>query len=284
MKKETQKKERTDYYSRNRARILKKRKEYLNRPGVRERQLKYLHEYYQINRKSLLEKKKEYLQRPEVVVNRNSEESKEKRRKNNQRYRESIHGKKKRTEYDKLYRRMINPDYWKKRYLNKREEIRAKQREYEATPDAKAKKRAYERRPDRRLIKAKYTMDYQARSDVREKRNATSRAFKRSPRGLQKAQFYNEIRRGRLRGALGSFTEEEWLAKRNATNGRCPFCESQVGVEKMTIDHILPLSKGGSNSISNIRALCRNCNSGRGNRGYSYFMDKKTGKTLKVYG
>ncbi|HSU72528.1 MAG TPA: HNH endonuclease signature motif containing protein [Candidatus Binatia bacterium] len=186
----------------------------------------------------------------------------------------------KRNAYNREYY-LKNRDYWKKRYQNKRDEIRAKQKQYAATPQARALKQAYERRLERRLIKAKYTSEYQSRPHVQKKRGEQSRLLRRSPKGLESARIYNELRRGRKLKAEGSFTRKEWLTKRNSSEGKCPFCQKQVGVEKMTIDHIIPLSKGGSNYISNIRAICRSCNSAIGNRGYFYCV--RNGKRMRVY-
>ena len=45
---------------------------------------------------------------------------------------------------------------------------------------------------------------------------------------------------------------------------RCRGCGRPAGEVKLEIDHIRPVSRGGSNDIQNLRALCYDCNRGRG--------------------
>lgn len=45
---------------------------------------------------------------------------------------------------------------------------------------------------------------------------------------------------------------------------RCPACgQSMTLANPPTLDHRVPLSKGGTNEASNLRVLCRHCNLGR---------------------
>ena len=70
-------------------------------------------------------------------------------------------------------------------------------------------------------------------------------------------------RYAREKGAVGSHTLQEWEELKNKHNNKCAICGKEA---KLTKDHIIPLSKGGSNYISNIQPLCRNCNSKKNNK------------------
>lgn len=58
---------------------------------------------------------------------------------------------------------------------------------------------------------------------------------------------------------------ELWLELRkevwNRDKGKCVRCGASVTLKKAHIDHIEPLSRGGSNSLENLRTLCRTCHS-----------------------
>jgi 5-methylcytosine-specific restriction endonuclease McrA len=42
-------------------------------------------------------------------------------------------------------------------------------------------------------------------------------------------------------------------------SSRCAYCKRSIKA-KFHVDHIMPLSKGGSNSAKNIQLLCQTCN------------------------
>ena len=48
-------------------------------------------------------------------------------------------------------------------------------------------------------------------------------------------------------------------------NGKCAICGKPVKFKKMTIDHITPLSRGGTNDIKNLQLACKRCNSMKSN-------------------
>ena len=71
-------------------------------------------------------------------------------------------------------------------------------------------------------------------------------------------------KRNRLKGAtikeLGSHTYGDWELLKKQYGHTCPCCHKSEPEIKLTEDHIIPLSKGGSDLIENIQPLCLRCN------------------------
>lgn len=57
----------------------------------------------------------------------------------------------------------------------------------------------------------------------------------------------------------------------------CFYCKKAFLVENLTIEHIIPLSLGGTNDISNITLACAPCNQKRGRE--TWFLKKQLLKT-----
>ncbi|BAQ63984.1 HNH endonuclease [Geminocystis sp. NIES-3709] len=46
----------------------------------------------------------------------------------------------------------------------------------------------------------------------------------------------------------------------NRDKYQCQSCGKKLEETTLSIDHIIPLAKGGSNDMSNLQTLCLNCN------------------------
>ena len=79
---------------------------------------------------------------------------------------------------------------------------------------------------------------------------------------LQKARA---VRLG-LRLAQNTLTARQWLDCLIAQGWRCAYCGKphEEHVEELTIDHVLPLKRGGANTSENIVPACRACNRAKG--------------------
>lgn len=78
--------------------------------------------------------------------------------------------------------------------------------------------------------------------------------------------YTNAIRRALLKNSKGSFSYEDWIYIKRKFNYTCQMCGKKEPEIKLTIDHIIPLSKGGDNDIKNIQPLCKFCNCSKGNK------------------
>jgi 5-methylcytosine-specific restriction endonuclease McrA len=79
-----------------------------------------------------------------------------------------------------------------------------------------------------------------------------------------------EHRRPRYEAVRNSdFTFDQWLEVISEFDCKCVYCgRSDV---KLTMDHVIPISKGGPHTKDNIVPACRSCNSKKGAKDPSFF-------------
>lgn len=92
---------------------------------------------------------------------------------------------------------------------------------------------------------------------------AASESWRKTHR--DRAHEYHARRSALSRAAFIEDVKIGYLVARD--HGRCGICGKAVAVSDRSIDHILPLSRGGQHSYANTRLTHRRCNSARAHRG-----------------
>lgn len=120
-----------------------------------------------------------------------------------------------------------------------------------------------------------YFSDLQKRKQIKErqirwyqenKKRVLSQKRKWKKINIQKYLHSKRLRKYREKGAKGKHTLQEWEELKKQYNWTCPDCGKKEPDIKLTEDHIIPISRGGSNWIENIQPLCKSCNSKKHNK------------------
>jgi 5-methylcytosine-specific restriction endonuclease McrA len=72
----------------------------------------------------------------------------------------------------------------------------------------------------------------------------------------------------RRKEATGSHTRREWLELLGSFDNQCAYCQYQpkMGDKPLIKEHLVALSQGGYDDISNIVPACQSCNASKYNR------------------
>lgn len=65
----------------------------------------------------------------------------------------------------------------------------------------------------------------------------------------------------------GSISESQWQEVKRKYDFRCLRCGKK---KPLTLDHVVPISKGGCHEVSNIQPLCLECNSSKSTKDTDY--------------
>ena len=71
-----------------------------------------------------------------------------------------------------------------------------------------------------------------------------------------------------------TFSKEERTAIARNQRYRCMYCGVRLTSDNLQIDHMDPVSRGGSNDDENLQALCRRCNIRKGNHTDDEFRER----------
>lgn len=97
--------------------------------------------------------------------------------------------------------------------------------------------------------------------------------YKKEYSKTDKSKFIHKIKHSKRRAQMEAtnvkdvITQKQWETIIYEQNKRCAMCKCLFNENRVpTMDHIVPLSRGGLNSSDNIQALCGSCNSKKNNR------------------
>jgi 5-methylcytosine-specific restriction endonuclease McrA len=114
-------------------------------------------------------------------------------------------------------------------------------------------------------MKERRRRDYE---ENKEREREWHRRYCERNRGIQ--QIRRSKRRARILANGDSLTLEEWNEIQARWGHACLCCGRCAPEIKLTVDHVLPLSKGGSNAAHNIQPLCGSCNSRKKDKHIDY--------------
>lgn len=100
------------------------------------------------------------------------------------------------------------------------------------------------------------------------KKNAVRRAETQREWNINnpdKAREYHHRRRTLKLEAEGTHTADDIRVQQDRQKGKCYYCHSDFG-DNYHVDHIVPLSRGGSDDPDNLVITCEQCNKSKGNR------------------
>lgn len=146
-------------------------------------------------------------------------------------------------EYDRRYRRLnlsrarqVDRERYRRDRAKRLEEVRIYQ--------AKNKELISERRRRRRL-------------ERREEINARQRRYYHKHKGNKSWLVRSRNRKDKMRASGGHVSTADWQSVLDHFDGKCARCGS---TDNIHMDHVVPISRGGQHSPSNIQPLCRTCN------------------------
>jgi 5-methylcytosine-specific restriction endonuclease McrA len=130
------------------------------------------------------------------------------------------------------------------------------------------RKRYYEEHPEKSKEKYKKYMELHGDEKYRKWRQwyeqnreiHNERTKRWGLKNRHKQLSYVHKRRARKLSNGGQYTNYEWEKLKEYYDYTCLCCNRKEPEIQLTIDHVIPIFRGGTNDISNIQPLCKRCN------------------------
>jgi 5-methylcytosine-specific restriction endonuclease McrA len=97
----------------------------------------------------------------------------------------------------------------------------------------------------------------------REKNLQQKSEWGKTTEGRIKQNAKNQTRRARKNSVVSTLTAPDLREIRDKAKGTCFYCHAKTN---LTLDHVIPISKGGGHTRDNVVMACRSCNSSKGSK------------------
>ena len=128
----------------------------------------------------------------------------------------------------------------------------------------------------REIARNSYWRNWEKKKQQREANaeaiHASSKIWRQN--NLEKDAAKSRRRYAKKRGATGSHSLEEFISLCKRHSWRCFYCGCQLTRKTVTEDHVVPVSKGGTDNIDNIVPACCPCNSRKGAKSILEFIER----------
>lgn len=156
-------------------------------------------------------------------------------------------------------------EYMRQWRLENAERLREYQREYDKKRAGRVRSEEQKKRDrecNRKYMKNRWANDPVFREKSRAPATKRGKAWKAA--NLEKSRLQKIMsehrRRARKAAAENTFTKEDWQTLISHSK-HCHWCKTPFTAKlRPTHDHVIPLSKGGGNTLANSCCACRPCN------------------------
>jgi 5-methylcytosine-specific restriction endonuclease McrA len=161
------------------------------------------------------------------------------------------------SEYNKKYHE-ANKEYWKDYHEKNKEKNKEQKRRHQ--------KRYHEANKE---YYSEYNKKYREANKERERERV--KAWRVANPDKTRSQKQKRLARIK-RQSDGSVTTEQILDLLESTT-KCVYCSKEITGKNKTVDHMIPLSRGGLNSMRNLAVCCAYCNRYKFNKSYPEWLD-----------
>ena len=147
---------------------------------------------------------------------------------------------------------------------NRKPEVREQRRKYEQKLNTKLVRQEYSQRPEVKARNRRRVHDYNQRPETKEKR----KRYNQRPEVKERNRIRHK-KEPRLGRVMGLRKHIDQIAQRDkgyicGKPGGKWGCGNFFRREQMHVDHIHPVSRGGTSDLDNLQLLCATCNISKG--------------------